>query len=123
MIGNYEQEENFKKFLRLLNVSSLDEARRLSTNAVQAANEYQVRTSRNGTWTFGKPQRPYLVQWYCAKRVIVGPQVDGLFIPETPSLLLLHDRFDHSVEVMVGHNGDEGTGYPILTDEQAFTCK
>lgn len=41
-------------------------------------------------------------------------------MPETPGLLLLHDRFDHSIDIMLGHNGDEGLGYPILQDNKAF---
>jgi cholinesterase len=52
--GNYEQEENFQTFLGLLNVSTLDEARRLPSHAVQAVSEYQVSNSRNGSWTYGK---------------------------------------------------------------------
>jgi cholinesterase len=54
---------------------------------------------------------------------ITGPAVDGLFVPETPGLLLLHGRFDKSVEIMVGHNGDEGMGYPSLTNGTAFEGK
>jgi hypothetical protein len=37
-----------------------------------------------------------------------------------PSLLLLHGRFDNSVDVMVGHNGNEGMGYPSLTNNTVF---
>jgi cholinesterase len=54
MSGNHEQETNFEKFLSLLNVSSLAEARRLPSNAIQAANEFQVRNSKPGSWTYGK---------------------------------------------------------------------
>jgi carboxylesterase type B len=52
MTGNLEQEINFQNFLKLLNVSSLEEVRRLPTNIVQAVNELQVRTSR-GSLTYG----------------------------------------------------------------------
>jgi cholinesterase len=51
--GNFEQEQNFQKFLGLLNVSSLEEAREVSSDIVQVVNEYQVRNSRGGTWTYG----------------------------------------------------------------------
>ena len=51
--GRLEQEENFQTFLRLLNVSSLEQARTVSTEALQTANEYQIRTGRAGSWTFG----------------------------------------------------------------------
>ena len=46
--------------------------------------------------------------------------MDGLFVPEMPSLLLLHGRFDKSVDVMVGHNGDEGMAYTSLTNSTFF---
>lgn len=52
--GKFEQEQNFQTFLDLLNVNSLEAARSLSTKVLQTANEYQVRTSRAGTWTFGE---------------------------------------------------------------------
>jgi len=32
----------------------------------------------------------------------------------------LHGRIDNSVEIMLGHNGDEGVGYPILQNDTAF---
>lgn len=52
--GNLEQEQNFKTFLSLLNVSSLEEARRVPSEALTVANEYQVRNSRAGSWTYGR---------------------------------------------------------------------
>lgn len=53
MAGNLDQEKNFHKFLDMLNVSTLAEARNLSSSVLQAANELQV---RNGTraWTYGR---------------------------------------------------------------------
>jgi cholinesterase len=53
MAGNLEQEQNFRDFLGLLNVSTLDEARTLSSNALEAANEFQVRNGKKG-WTYGR---------------------------------------------------------------------
>jgi cholinesterase len=52
--GHQEQEDNFHEFLGLLNVSTLEEARQLPSSAIQTANEFQVRTSKPGTWTFGR---------------------------------------------------------------------
>jgi carboxylesterase type B len=49
-----------------------------------------------------------------------GPVPDGAIVPELPGLLLLHGRFDHSINVMIGHNGDEGVGYPSLANNSAF---
>jgi cholinesterase len=66
--GNYEQEENFQNFLSLLNVSTLDEARRLPSHALQAVSEYQVRNSRNGSWTYGTTlEHPESLRYRCAK--------------------------------------------------------
>jgi hypothetical protein len=62
-----------------------------------------------------------LGQVSCAK-LRIGPAVDGFFVPETPNLLLSHGRFDHSINIMAGHNGDEGVGYPLLPDDEAFEC-
>ena len=52
--GNFEQEQNFQTLLRLLNVSSLEEARGVPSAALQVANEYQIRNSRSGSWTYGR---------------------------------------------------------------------
>jgi cholinesterase len=52
--GNQEQEENFQKFLGLLNVSTLEEARKLPSGVIQTANEFQVRNSKRGSWTYGE---------------------------------------------------------------------
>jgi carboxylesterase type B len=64
MIGNFEQEQNFQTFLSLLNVSNLEEARQVPSEALQAANEYQVRNSRAGSWTYGRllPHLPHSAQ-------------------------------------------------------------
>ncbi|KAH7398624.1 Alpha/Beta hydrolase protein [Phaeosphaeria sp. MPI-PUGE-AT-0046c] len=100
MAGNLEQEHNFRDFLGLLNVSTLSEARKLSSSALEAANEVQVRNSKKG-WTY-------------------GPVVDGSFVPALPSLLMYHRLYDQSIDVMVGHNGDEGFGYPGLKNDTDF---
>ena len=42
--------------------------------------------------------------------------VDGDIIPALPSLLLAHGRYDASIDMLVGHNGDEGFGYPLAND-------
>jgi carboxylesterase type B len=48
-----------------------------------------------------------------------GPVVDGTFVPAMPGKLLLEGRFDKSLNVMVGHNSDEGLEFtsPFLTSE------
>jgi carboxylesterase type B len=52
MAGNLEQEQIFRKFLGLLNVSTLAEAKVLPSIVLQAASEEQIRTGTKG-WTYG----------------------------------------------------------------------
>ncbi|KAF8853879.1 alpha/beta-hydrolase [Acephala macrosclerotiorum] len=48
-----------------------------------------------------------------------GPVVDGNFVPAMPGKLLLEGKFDTSLNVMVGHNSDEGLEFtsPFLTTD------
>lgn len=55
-----------------------------------------------------------------AHRDTLGPVVDGSFVPELPGLLLLHNRFDGDINIMIGHNGDEGLGFPFISNSSAF---
>jgi carboxylesterase type B len=98
-----QSEDTYKNFLQYLGVSSLDEARNASFNAVYAANANQVGDSPYGQFTF----------W---------PVVDGSFVPDIPGKLLATGRFDSSVTVMVGHNAQEGIGFtsPFVQDDAAF---
>ncbi|MCJ1311410.1 hypothetical protein MMC25_005081 [Agyrium rufum] len=83
------QEDTFQEFLTLLNVSSLAEVRALPSEIVIAANYKQVANSNFGTFTY-------------------GPTVDGVIAPSLPSRLLAEGSFHKNINVMVGHNGDEG---------------
>ncbi|KAL9057560.1 MAG: hypothetical protein Q9162_002293 [Coniocarpon cinnabarinum] len=72
------------------NVSSLGELRAMSSADLQTLNALLVGNSHPfGTLTFG-----------------ISPE--GSYVPDLPSRLLNEGRFDHSVAVMTGHNGDEG---------------
>ncbi|KAJ5606617.1 hypothetical protein N7510_009398 [Penicillium lagena] len=85
-----QQEQILQQFLSILNVTSVEEARRLPSKKLIAANAYQVGTkSYYGSYTY-------------------GPVVDGTFVPALPGQLLLEGNFDHNLNVMVGHNADEG---------------
>lgn len=85
-----QQEFTLQQFLGLLNVSTVEQARKLPSNKLIEANAYQVATkSPYGTYTY-------------------GPVVDGTFVPQMPGLLLNEGNFDKNLRVMVGHNGDEG---------------
>lgn len=85
-----QQDETLQEFLQLLNVSTIQQARRLPSSKLIAANAYQVATkSAYGSFTY-------------------GPVVDGLFVPQPPGQMLIGGQFHHDVEIMVGHNADEG---------------
>jgi acetylcholinesterase len=98
--SNFVQENITQNFLALLNVTCIDEARRLSSKAVIAANAKQVGASNYGLFTY-------------------GPVVDGSFVPALPPLLLNQGAFAKNVKVMVGHNADEGALFtpPYVTDD------
>lgn len=83
------QEATLQRFLAHLNVSSVQEARKLSTASLQAANKAVIDESAYGTFTF-------------------GPVVDGEFAPGLLPQLLRQGRFDKAVSVMVGQNSNEG---------------
>ncbi|KAG7009793.1 carboxylesterase patB [Physcia stellaris] len=71
-------------FLAALNVSSVDEARKLPTEVLMKANQ-EVEAST-----------PYF-----------GPFVDGDLIPDLPSRLYTSGRYIKGLKVMAGHNANE----------------
>ena len=104
MPSSHQQEKVFDSFLALLNVSSLQEARKLPSSALITANLMQVGLQSDyGFFTY-------------------GPVVDGAFTPALPGKLLLQGSFDKSLNVMVGHNADEGLLFsnPAITNDSAF---
>lgn len=86
--SNHQQEKTFQDFLGLLNVSSINEARKVSTAKLQLANAITVGLAGYGGFTY-------------------GPVVDGDFQPALPGQLLAHGQFDKKVKIMVGHNANE----------------
>ncbi|KAB8214119.1 Alpha/Beta hydrolase protein [Aspergillus novoparasiticus] len=92
---NYDtdkQERTFRQYLKLLNVSTIEEARQLPSEKLIAANTHQVSSSPYGTFTY-------------------GPVVDGVFVPDLPGKLLLRGEFDHSVKILNGHTLNEALMY------------
>jgi len=83
-----QQEQTFQNYIRLLNVSSIEEARNVSTAKLQLANAITVGLANYGGFTY-------------------GPVVDGDFTPALPGQLLARGKFDKNVKVMVGHNANE----------------
>lgn len=97
VVSDAEQESTFQQFLSLLNVTTLQEARRLPSSDLIAANYAQI-SSNNvvGTTTY-------------------GPVVDGSFVPALPGLLLLHGQFYHDVSIMTGYNQNDDLIFTNLT--------
>lgn len=90
VIDNEHSEKVLQQFLGALNVSSIEEARRLPTNRLIAGNAYQIATK---------------AEW---GSFIYGPVVDGSFVPALPGQLLQQGKFDHTLNLMVGYNANEG---------------
>ena len=88
VVSNVQQEQIFDDYLSLLNVSTIEEARKLPFSALFKANAIQVGGSPIGEFTY-------------------GPTVDGDFVPTLPGLLLLHGEYHKDLKIMVGHNADE----------------
>ena len=103
--SNLQQETTFDAFLSLLNVSTIEEARQLPSDALIKANIIQVANSSYGDYTF-------------------GPVVDGLFAPAIPGKLLLQGSYDHSLSLMLGHNADEGLIFtnPAIENNTSFNA-
>lgn len=103
--GDFQQEQTFQTFLGLLNVSNIQEARQLPSQALITANLIQVGEATYGTFVY-------------------GPVVDGSFVPALPGKLLLQGSFNKNVKVMVGHNADEGLLFtpPFVTNDTAYAA-
>ncbi|KAJ5976536.1 hypothetical protein N7481_010243 [Penicillium waksmanii] len=74
--GNYAPEVSLQQFLKAANVSTVQEARQLSSAALIQANSEVVSLAPYGSFIF-------------------GPSVDGDLIPAMPGKLLLQGSFDH----------------------------
>ena len=85
-----DDQENgiYEDFLKLLNVTSLDEARELPFETLATANTIQVGGAAYGQFVY-------------------GPTVGGDFVPDLPGKLLAEGKFAKDVKVMLGHNTDE----------------
>lgn len=88
LVAQKDQEGIFRDFLKAANVSSLEDAQKLSSEELVRANADLVFRSVNGSFTF-------------------GPAVDGGFVPALPGQLLARGEFNRHVKLMIGHNQDE----------------
>ncbi|KAK0761938.1 hypothetical protein N5P37_004738 [Trichoderma harzianum] len=96
--GNKKAEQAFDGFLELLNVTTLAEARALSSEKLIAANAKQVSTAPYGVF-------------------VHGPTVDGSFVPGMPSKLFLQGSYAKDIEIISTFNANEGV---LFTDPAAY---
>ena len=87
--GARQQEDTALEFLKLLNVSSFEEARKLPESALIAANAKQIAASGYGNFAYGNAQ-------------------DDAFAPDLPPRMLVQGTHFKEIEVMIGHNANEG---------------
>ncbi|CAG8109741.1 unnamed protein product [Penicillium salamii] len=89
-ISDKQQKAAREQFFNILGVTTIDEARKLPSEKLIAANALQIYYSAPwGSFTYGEV-------------------VDGDFVPDVAWRLLLEGKFDHNVKVMTGHTHDEG---------------
>lgn len=99
-----EQQQTFAKFLSLLKVNTIAEARKLPSSSLITANSLQIhQQSKYGSFSY-------------------GPVPDGRFTPASVGRLLRQGWFDKNVKVMVAHNVNEGLYFtnPSIRNESAF---
>ncbi|TVY62853.1 Carboxylesterase patB [Lachnellula suecica] len=101
--SNLEKENIFQSFLLSAGVETLQQARNLSTEALQLVNAQLVGQAPYGSFTF-------------------NPVVDGNFAPALPGQLLLQGGYDKSLKVVIGHNINEGIFFtsPFLVNASTF---
>lgn len=98
IVDSAQQERNFQEFLSILNVKSLDEARRLPSSALIAANIQQVGGAPYNQFAF-------------------NPSVDNDFVPGPPTNLLLKGSFAKGIPLLSSHTSNDGA---MFTDPRAI---
>ncbi|KAH6716393.1 Alpha/Beta hydrolase protein [Leptodontidium sp. MPI-SDFR-AT-0119] len=107
--NNQQQEDTYQRTLQYAtliaarSILTVDALRNLTDEQL-----YQVNAAVVGT-------SPYTLFTY-------GPAVDGVFVPKLPGELLAAGLFDKSINVMAGHNSNEGLLFasPFVQDNDAF---
>ncbi|KAL6862244.1 alpha/beta-hydrolase [Trichoderma novae-zelandiae] len=98
LIDPAQQERNFQTFLSILNVTSLDEARRLPSSALIAANIQQIGAAPYNDFAF-------------------NPSVDNDYISGPPAPSLLKGCFAKNVPLLSSHTSYEGA---LFTDPRTI---
>lgn len=101
IVSNQQQEQTFRDFLAIANVSNLAEARELSSEQVILANAQQI-----GASTYGQ--------------FVYGPTIDGDFVTTLPGVALLHGQYPKDLKIMVGHNAQEVC--PVMVSGERTNC-
>ncbi|KAF2101226.1 alpha/beta-hydrolase [Rhizodiscina lignyota] len=101
--AGYLEDDVTRQFLAAANVCSIDEARKLTSEALMAANKAVVRVAPYGLYTF-------------------QPNVDGDYVKDVLGVAYLTGRFDHSIRAISAHNSNEGFGFtdPAATNSSAL---
>lgn len=84
------QDNTLRSFLAEANITTLNEARKISTDVLITANANSIGQSL-----------PYVSSIY-------GPTIDGTFVQEDPKVSLRVGKFDESVKLIISHNSNEG---------------
>lgn len=98
----FQLENATQTFYSHLGVTSLDEARRASTNDVILANALTIGQSSYSSFPF-------------------GPSLDGALVPQHPSIAFLAGNYKKDVQVMTGHTLNEGVTFTppyVKTDKE-----
>lgn len=106
VVGNYEPESSYKEFIDALNVTSLEGARQLSSEALIRANDQVVSNSVFGKFKFGN-YVSLVLSWFFTDSVLTGPTFDAEYIPDLQGRLLQKGAFDHGLKVILGHCSNE----------------
>jgi carboxylesterase type B len=102
-VSYQQQEQMLQNFLATANVSTIEEARNLPSDVLIRANQLVVKPGAYGT-------------------MVWGPAVDGLFVPAMPGKLLSQGSFDKRVQILVGHNSNEGLAFasPFVRNDTGY---
>lgn len=100
LVSNAQNDATLAEFLRLLNVGTIDEARKLPSDQLITANALQVGKAGYGAFVY-------------------GPAVDGSYVPQLPGQLLLEGKFNKGIKVMTGKNSNEGLSFanPFIAND------
>ena len=90
--SNLQQELTYQTFLNLLNVTTIEQARRLPYKALLDAITAQIAKSPFGTFSY-------------------GPVVDRAIVPALRGQLLANGQFDSTHKLLIGHTSNEGFNF------------